>query len=46
MMFLEMSLTTGNIEAKRKLFEFTVPFEQINVTSLFEKIKQKVQSTA
>ena len=26
-------LTTGNIEAKRKLFEFTVPFEQTIVTS-------------
>ena len=26
-------LTTGNIEAKRKLFECTVPFEQFNVTS-------------
>ena len=39
-------LTTGNIEDKRKLFEFNVPFEQTNVTSLFEKIKRKLQSTA
>ena len=37
-------LTTGNIEDKRKLFEFNVPFEQTNVTSLFEKIKRKLFS--